>query len=83
MTEQRSNDGGKRPARSKNTRRRNASGQRRGRSGGQGGQGGRGGQGGHGNKGGQGGHGGRKASAIDAPRQVALDVLAAVRSEDT
>lgn len=83
MTEQRSNDGGKRPARSKNTRRRNASGQRRSRSGGQGGQGGRGGQGGHGNKDGQGGHGGRKASAIDAPRQVALDVLAAVRSEGT
>ncbi|OFU53566.1 MULTISPECIES: RsmB/NOP family class I SAM-dependent RNA methyltransferase [Corynebacterium] len=59
--------------RSKNTRRRNAAGQRRG----QRGRDQRGNQSNHGNQGGQ----RRKASAIDAPRQVALDVLGAVRTD--
>lgn len=59
--------------RSKNTRRRNAAGQRRG----QRGRDQRGNQSNHGNQGGQ----RRKASAIDAPRQVTLDVLGAVRAD--
>ena len=62
-------------SRSKNTRRRNASGQRRDK----GGQGGQGGQGAGRNRSSDGQR--RKASAIDAPRQVALDVLGAVRAD--
>ena len=62
-------------SRSKNTRRRNASGQRRG----QGGQDGQGGQGAGRSRSSDGQR--RKASAIDAPRQVALDVLGAVRAD--
>ncbi|WP_295627955.1 RsmB/NOP family class I SAM-dependent RNA methyltransferase [uncultured Corynebacterium sp.] len=85
MAEQRSNrgsdgsggSGDHRAPRSKNTRRRNAAGGRRGGPGGSGGSGGRDGQGRNRSSNGQ----RRKASAIDAPRQVALDVLKSVRTE--